>query len=243
MHETVIDKKVDLYQVLEVHPDAAPAEIRRSYFRLAKLYHPDLSVDTDSEENTERFLKIQKAYEILSDTQKRLEYDESRQKGSSTNDAVHRAESHSRPKPRPAWLRGPSLEEIRDARKAYASVERLLEQNDYERAAEVLKVIVKTVPNDAEYQSMYGYVLASIGDNLHKARDLCRRAVQAEPYSADYHAHLGFVYLQAGLFKTAHECFSTSLTYDPTQALALANLDEEKGGKGLFGKLSAIFGR
>ncbi len=243
MHETVSKSdSIDLYQVLEVSPGASQADIRRSYFRLAKLYHPDLSVDADSEENTEHFLRIQEAYEVLSNTQKRLEYDESRRQGKSTREATSQAEQQSRPKPRPAWLREPTLEEIRDARKAFARVERLIEQEDYERAAEVLRVIVKTVPNEAEYQSMYGYVLAMVGDDLHKARDLCRRAVQMEPYSADYHAHLGFVYLQAGLRKTAQECFSTALTYDPSHPLARVHVQGEKSKGGLLGKLSSLLG-
>jgi len=98
------------------------------------------------------------------------------------------------------------------------------------------------VPNEPEYQSMYGYVLALSGDNLHKARDLCRRAVQAEPYNADYHARLGFVYQQAGLTKTADECFATALAYDQQQEIALANLEGEKGGEGLMGKITRLFG-
>jgi len=189
------------------------------------------------------FFKQKTAYEILSNTQKRLEYDESRRRGATTRDAAQKAQASTRSKPRPAWLREPTLEEIRDARKAFARVERLLEQQDYERAAEVLRVIVKTVPNEAEYQSMYGYVLACLGQDLHKARDLCRRAVQMEPYSADYHAHLGFVYLQAGLTKTARECFTTALTYDPVHPLASQFSEEERKKGGLVGKLLGLLGR
>jgi curved DNA-binding protein CbpA len=239
----MVGNQVDLYQVLEVKPDAKPEEVRRSYFRLAKLYHPDLSPDGDAEANNERFLQIQKAYEILSNTGKRLEYDESRRSGLKGEEAVSQAERGPSPGPRPAWLRGPSLDEVRDARKAFARVKPLLDQDETERAAEVLRVIVKTVPNEAEYQSMYGYVLALTGDNLHKARDLCRRAVQAEPYNADYHARLGFVYQQAGLTKTAEECFATALAYDQQQEIALANIDGEKGAEGLVGKITRIFGR
>jgi len=238
----MVGNQVDLYQVLEVKPDAKPEEVRRAYFRLAKLYHPDLSPDGDADANTERFLQIQKAYEILSNTSKRLEYDDSRRSGLKGEEAVSQAERGPSPGPRPAWLRGPSLDEVRDARKAFARVKPLLDQDEVERAAEVLRVIVKTVPNEAEYQSMYGYVLALSGDNLHKARDLCRRAVQAEPYNADFHARLGFVYQQAGLTKTAEECFATALAYDQQQEIALANFESEKGGEGLMGKIGRLFG-
>ncbi len=238
----MVDAKKDLYQILEMKYDAKPEEIRRAYFRLAKLYHPDLSPDGDTEANTERFLEIQKAYEILSNAKKRLEYDESCRSGMKGEEAVSQAERGPASGPRPAWLRRPSLDEVRDARKAFSRVRPLLDQEDYERAADVLRVIVKTVPNEPEYQSTYGYVLALSGENLHKARDLCRRAVEAEPYNADFHAHLGFVYLQAGLAKTAEECFATALAYDQQQELALANYEPEKSGDGLLGKISRFFG-
>ena len=238
----MVGTKRDLYRILDVGSEAKPEEIRRAYFRLAKLYHPDLSPDGDTDANTERFLEIQKAYEILSNGKKRLEYDESRRSGLKGEEAVSQAERGPESGPRPAWLRKPSLSEVRDARKAFARVKPLLDQEDYERANEVLRVIVKTVPNEPEYQSMYGYVLALSRENLHKARDLCRRAVQAEPYNADFHAQLGFVYMQAGLTKTAEECFATALAYDQHQPLALEHFEPENSKDGLLGKISRFFG-
>ena len=148
----VIDTKKDLYWILQVKSEAKSDEIRRAYFRLAKLYHPDLSPDGDRDENTERFLEIQKAYEILSNGKKRLEYDESRRSGLKGEEAVSQAERGPVSGPRPAWLRKPSLSEVRDARKAFARVKPLMDQDDYERATDVLRVIVKTVPSEPEYQ-------------------------------------------------------------------------------------------
>ena len=108
----------------------------------------------------------------------------------------------------------------------------------------MLRVIVKTIPNESEYQSKYGFVLANLGGGLHKARDLCRRAVEADPFNADYHAQLGFVYFQAGLGKTANECFRTALSYDPEHAVARRYYeDEASGGGGFLGKLSSLFSR
>jgi Ca-activated chloride channel homolog len=64
----------DLYQALGVPRDAAPEEVRAAYFELARRYHPDANPDPNVRE---QFLVIQRAYEILSNVEKRQNYDES----------------------------------------------------------------------------------------------------------------------------------------------------------------------
>lgn len=60
------------YDVLEVASTAGFAEIRSSYRRLVKIYHPDLN---PSAEARERIVKLTEAYEVLSDPMKKLVYD------------------------------------------------------------------------------------------------------------------------------------------------------------------------
>src|SRR5919206_671620 len=67
-------EKLDLYKVLEVSREATPDEIRRSYRRLARKYHPDANPGDKKAED--RFKEIQHAYELLSNPEKRREYDE-----------------------------------------------------------------------------------------------------------------------------------------------------------------------
>src|SRR4028118_1187711 len=67
-------KTRDLYKVLGVSKGASQEEIRRAYKRLARKYHPD--ANRDDGEAEERFKEIQHAYEILSNPEKRRDYDE-----------------------------------------------------------------------------------------------------------------------------------------------------------------------
>ena len=67
------DQSMTLYDTLEVEPYASQREIKRSYRRLARRYHPDYNPgDAESEE---RFKEIVSAYEVLSDREKRADYD------------------------------------------------------------------------------------------------------------------------------------------------------------------------
>lgn len=62
----------DLYAMLEVSRDANDDEIKKSYRRLAMLYHPDRNASVDAEA---RFKEIAEAYQVLSDPDKRAHYD------------------------------------------------------------------------------------------------------------------------------------------------------------------------
>lgn len=61
------------YDVLEVKKDSPLSDIKKSYKRLAKKYHPDKN--NGDKELEEKFKEISSAYEVLSDEHKRKEYD------------------------------------------------------------------------------------------------------------------------------------------------------------------------
>ncbi|KAK3254612.1 hypothetical protein CYMTET_36177 [Cymbomonas tetramitiformis] len=62
------------YSFLEVSPEADTEEIRESYRRLSKLYHPD-TTKLEPEEAQKLFMRLQEANEILSDPREKAVYD------------------------------------------------------------------------------------------------------------------------------------------------------------------------
>ena len=63
----------DYYSILGVNKDANESEIKKSYRKLSKQYHPDLN--PNNKEAEEKFKDIAEAYSVLSDSEKRSNYD------------------------------------------------------------------------------------------------------------------------------------------------------------------------
>lgn len=62
----------DYYKILEVNPAATGADIKKSFRRLALLYHPDRNFGSNLHEA--KFKEILEAYDVLSDISRRQEY-------------------------------------------------------------------------------------------------------------------------------------------------------------------------
>jgi peptidylprolyl isomerase len=62
----------DYYAILQVSRNASPGEIERAYMRLSEMYNPETSKKAKAEQ---RFAEIEEAYSVLSDRDKRRQYD------------------------------------------------------------------------------------------------------------------------------------------------------------------------
>jgi curved DNA-binding protein CbpA len=221
---------VDYYQVLRVWPTASEDAIKKAYFNLAKLFHPDVAGrgpgDGTPAGSDVDFKLVNEAYAILSDPVKRREYDEffkqhgPRERRSSAKEA-----------------------DKRSAQLAFEQARTAMKHNRYDKAVVLLKSAIKYDPSNASYHSWYGFSLGALNTRLHEARDACKKALEMEFYNADFHANLGFVYQQAGLTSIALESFQEALKWDPEHALALKYLKIAQKGGGVIGGLRSLFVR
>ena len=60
------------YEILGINADASDVEIKKAYRTLSLKYHPDRNSDPDA---SSRFQEINNAYEVLSDPEKRKQFD------------------------------------------------------------------------------------------------------------------------------------------------------------------------
>jgi len=90
-HYFHVPEQEDLYHTLGVSRDATQDEIKIQYRKLALKYHPDkIRLLRNNEDSEEKFKKINSAYAVLHDPEKRSLYDEYGITGNSANDTARR---------------------------------------------------------------------------------------------------------------------------------------------------------
>jgi len=225
---------VDYYEVLGVWPTADSNAIKKAYFKLARMHHPDVvgkgGTETPSTPGSIDFKLINEAFSILSNDVKRREFDQKLKQKTGGGAVTDRQEA-----------------DKRSAQLAFEQAKTAMKHNRYDKAVVLLKSAVKYDDSNPSYHSWYGFSLGVLKTHLHEARDACKRALEMEFYNADYHANLGFVYHQAGLTSTADESFDEALKWDPDHHVALKYHSSHKStdsanGEGLASKISSFFG-
>jgi molecular chaperone DnaJ len=187
------------YQLLEVSASATSAEIKQSFRRLAKIYHPDRHTNsTQQTQFLKKFQTISAAYEVLSDDHQRRVYDQTLRYGPTTTGPTRADRTEA------------AQQQYRKARQQEPKREETLEEwlkRVYTPINKILTTIIKPIrtqikalsadPFDDELMDDFNTYIEESQDALEKAQNLLKK-MPNPPIAASVSANLYYCVSQLG---------------------------------------------
>jgi Flp pilus assembly protein TadD len=194
--------KLDYYELLGVAPDAEIAEIKDSYRRAAKQYHPDALSKAGLDRGVHQqassvFALISKAYTALSNPNQRAEYDAAQLSDEGPIDA----------------------ERLANAESLYRKGEFLLRRGNFKAAIDFLGPAVELWPDEAEYCSALGWAIyKKMPSEPELSRQHLERALELSADNAVATYRLGIVVRALGESIAAATLLDRARQLDPNIA-------------------------
>jgi tetratricopeptide (TPR) repeat protein len=194
----------DYYKILKLSRKATTEDIKEAYRRLAREYHPDLHPGNLAAE--EQFKEICEAYEVLSDSVQRTQYDQ----GLDPSRGERQKQSKS-----------PQAFYVRAVAKAL--------DKDYQGAVEDYTQAIELNPNFVEAYLKRAITRYKLGDDRGTLKD-CTQALQINPKLAQAYYYQGRARYRLGYTQAAIEAYTQAIRLEPDYAQAyyhrgLANHD------------------
>lgn len=216
-----VEKATNFYELFALAPNADAAEIKRSYFSLAKRFHPDLyHKETDAnllQRIQTAFSELARAYETLKSEGSREAYDLKVLKEFEEIKAVQKA-----------GMTPEKFDLQKQCDQAAENFERgfgFLMNENYNAAVPHLACAVHFAKDNARYHAFYGKALSMDDRQRHKAEAELQIAVKLDDKEAEYRIMLTELYVQFGLFKRAESELKRLLTIYPNNREARTLLD------------------
>lgn len=211
------EKSENYYRFFDVAPDAPAADIKNSYFTLARNFHPDLfhrKVEAAKHQRIQNaFTKIAHAYETLKNEKTRTVYDYKMRK--------ELAEME-----KSAASGASALEKHLEAAKI--EFERGFELLANENPSDAIPFLARAVHfagDNARYRAFYGKALAADDRQKHRAEAELQAAVKLDPNNSALRLMLAEFFVRMRLPKRAEGELNRLLTISPGNADARALLD------------------
>jgi tetratricopeptide (TPR) repeat protein len=189
-----VEAAKSFYEVLGVADRAATAEIKRNYFGLAKLFHPDKfyrEQPAQLRRIQSAFSQIAQAYEALKRPDTRKAYDEK---------LVRERQYEIRRKEQ--TVQGTSTEAGMGIESFEEGI-RALHDEDYETAVTLFSRAVHYNAENALYHAYLGQALGREGERLHKAEAELQQAVRLDPKNSKIRIMLVEFFMERDLLKRA----------------------------------------
>ncbi len=219
---------MDYYDLLQVNRNASQDEIARAFRKLIKQHHPDRHSDPgDKAEAEKKFQLLTSAFNVLKDPEKRAAYDQ-------TLDSEQNDVRQTDTKEQAMQFFKNGLYQLNNAENS-------------KMAEEFFKKAVYLDKDNAKYLFYLATVMGEDPRKRRKAVEYLERAISLDPFSADYRARIGTLYLKSGMRTRAIKFFQKALRLDDSCEEAIEGLSEmgiaQSGDKGKKGFLAKIFSR
>jgi curved DNA-binding protein CbpA len=215
---------MNYYQILNIERDASHKEIKKSYFEMARKYHPDRfdrGLSQDSKDMIEEvFGHITRAFQTLNNEKEKQDYDAKLDE--------------------PEEVDRKTLEQKADGK--FRQGKGLYNRGKYEDALVYFEEAIRMKSNKANYFLFLAKTESKVPSFNEKAEEDFYKAIELEPWNAEHFFSLGEFYNQEGLSVKAKKQFKKALDIDPEheKTLKALGLTETSGKKkGLKGILSS----
>lgn len=195
--------KWSYYDLLYIPRNSDKAMIKKGYYRIVQLMHPDrygLDLEEEYKLKLEKiFNEINIAYNALINEKEKAKYDQS----------LYYAEDHDQP-----------LKPSNDAIVAKAQYTRginALKKDDVIPAIEFFRSAVDLDPDKPEYYAKLAFAIAKHKNprNRREAVEHCKKAISMQHENPNYHALMGYIYQQLGQPDQAKMHYKRALSWDP----------------------------
>jgi curved DNA-binding protein CbpA len=226
LYEKLRSEKMDYYDLFGINSSASIDEVRNVYFKYAKKYHPDRVSQAPDPEIKEKsnyvFSEINKAYEILTDENKKREYD--------TKGHPEAGDEAAREKM------------IERARTLFRKAKTLYDHKKCWEAVALLEEAIRLNAKKASYYSLLGICQMELPNMRRVAEKNLQKAIELEPYNVEVYAALGLLFIAENQLKRAEGFFRKALSINPDHGVSRKKLNQLLG-KGEKKKKFSIFGK
>jgi tetratricopeptide (TPR) repeat protein len=201
---------VSLAELLEISDASDDEFVKKQYYRLSKVFHPDNYLAFDNPGLKQKlaaiFEAINNAYFRLKNKQERAEY--FRNLGKKTEK--------------------PLSDEANMAEDQFKKGLGEFKKGNVWKAVEHFKVATDMMPQKASYWDYLAVAYSRLPHQLRHAENAMLTAIKLEPFNAEYYANLGLIYMKAGLKKRAYGNFKQALLIDSENKKAQKGLQQTK---------------
>lgn len=215
-----VENAATYYDILGVDVKAEIAELKRAYFGLARMFHPDRY----HAEGGETLRRIQNAFTELAQAHETLKNPETRD----VYDYRMRKELSDREKRDAAGNVDNNSLQIEQAAEHFERGFSLLMDGDHENALPFLARAVHYAPKNPRYHAYYGKGLSSDAGQRHKAETEMQTALKLDPGNATFRILLAEFFIQVNLKKRAEGELNRLLAMFPSNREARDLLDSLK---------------